>query len=188
MATIQIAMDEFAERARQIRLVILDCDGVLTDGSIVYDEMGREIKRFHVRDGFGVKCWQRAGHQIAVISGRYSQTLAWRCRELGIAPVVQGEPNKESAYRGLLHACGVKPFETCMIGDDLPDLPLILASGIGVAVADADPLVRQRADMVTEERGGRGAIREALEILLVQQGYWTEVVQHYTRSIVPSEG
>ena len=76
MATIQLSSDEFAIRARQIRLVILDCDGVLTDGSIVLDEMGREIKRFHVRNGSGVRCWQRAGHQITVISGRYSQTLA----------------------------------------------------------------------------------------------------------------
>ena len=187
MATIQIAEDEFAERSRQIRLVILDCDGVLTDGSIVYDEMGREIKRFHVRDGFGVRCWQRAGHRIAVISGRYSQTLAWRCRELGIQPVVQGEPNKESAYHALLNACGVSPAETCMIGDDLPDLPLILASGIGVAVADADPLVRERADVVTHERGGRGAIREIIELLLKKQGYWSEVIEFYTRSIALKE-
>jgi YrbI family 3-deoxy-D-manno-octulosonate 8-phosphate phosphatase len=171
------------DRMKQVRLLVLDCDGVLTDGSIVYDPLGREIKRFFVRDGFGIRCWQRAGHQVAVITGRFSQTLSVRCRELDIAPVIQNAPNKEPAYARLLQMTGCRPNETCVMGDDLPDLPLILAAGMGVAVADADPLVLERADLVTESRGGRGAVREVIEILLRGQDRWDAVVSHYSRSI-----
>lgn len=171
------------QRIAPIRLLVLDCDGVLTDGSIVYDPLGREIKRFFVRDGFAIRCWQRAGKQVAVITGRFSQTLSVRCRELDIAPVIQNAPNKEPAYARLLRMTGCRPEETCVVGDDLPDLPLILAAGLGVAVGDADPLVMDRADLVTTARGGRGAVKEVIEILLDGQGLWQEVVSHYTRQI-----
>jgi 3-deoxy-D-manno-octulosonate 8-phosphate phosphatase (KDO 8-P phosphatase) len=175
--------EERRRRMKQVRLLVLDCDGVLTDGSIVYDPLGREIKRFYVRDGFAIRCWQRAGHQVAVITGRFSQTLSLRCRELDIAPVIQNAPNKEPAYAQLLRSTGCRPEETCVVGDDFPDLPLILAAGIGVAVGDADPLVIERADWVTEAKGGKGAVREVIETLLEGQGRWEEVVSHYTRAI-----
>jgi 3-deoxy-D-manno-octulosonate 8-phosphate phosphatase (KDO 8-P phosphatase) len=120
---------------------------------------------------------------VAVITGRFSQTLAVRCRELDIAPVLQNAPNKEPAYVELLRSTGCRPEETCVVGDDFPDLPLILAAGLGVAVADADPLVAARADWVTDARGGRGAVREVIESILSAQGRWDEVIGHYTRKI-----
>jgi 3-deoxy-D-manno-octulosonate 8-phosphate phosphatase (KDO 8-P phosphatase) len=170
-------------RAEKIRLLVLDCDGVLTDGSIVYDQRGGDIKRFFVRDGFAIRCWQRAGLRVAVISGRYSPSLAVRCRELDLSPVIQSAPNKEPAFRDVLSRCGVDADEVCVMGDDLPDLPIMLAAGLSIAVADADPEVTSRVDAVTESRGGRGAVREAIEQLLMYRGAWGDVIAHYTRRI-----
>lgn len=178
---------DFAERAMKIRLIVLDCDGVLTDGSLLQVDDGQECKRFHVRDGFGIRSWQRVGHQVAVITGRSSVALEGRCRELDIRPLIQGARDKAPALKAVLNETGASLDETCMIGDDLPDLPLILACGLGVAVADAEPVVRERADWVTTRSGGRGAIRETIERILSHQGRWQEVVDHYSRPIVLDE-
>lgn len=180
MISHQLDTDEFDRRAKRIRLLILDVDGVLTDGSIVYDESGREIKRFHVRDGFAIRSWQRAGHKVAVLSGRFSQAVAIRCRELGIEPIVQSSPQKGPAYWRILDSVGCRAEEVCVLGDDLPDLPMLLASGIGAAVADADPQVVGVASWVTRASGGRGAVRELVERLLTSQGRWQEVIDHYS--------
>lgn len=182
MSSSRISAEEFARRARGIRLLALDVDGVLTDGSIVYSDRGEEIKRFHVRDGFAVHSWRRLGRPVAAISGRASRTTAIRCRELGIHPVVQSAPRKGPAFREVLRATGHSAAECCFVGDDLPDLPLILAAGLGVAVADADPAVLRLAPWTTESAGGRGAVREIVEQILAAQGLWQEVVDHYAQA------
>ena len=175
--------EEFRRRAAAIKLLVLDVDGTLTDGGIVVDDCGRETKTFSVRDGFGIRCWLNAGHRAAVLSGRFSQVVAYRCRELGIAPVIQNEPHKGPAFLKLLQEAEVTADEVCMIGDDLPDLPLLLASGIGAAVADAEPEVRAQADWISSAAGGKGAVRQLIEELLVAQGRWLDVVARYGRSV-----
>ncbi|MFO0946631.1 MAG: HAD hydrolase family protein [Planctomycetota bacterium] len=174
---------EFVKRAREIRLLITDVDGVLTDGSILLDEDGRELKQFHILDGFGVKSWQRAGHRIAVLSGRRSAAVRHRCLELDIDPVVQGHSNKIPAYLEMTRSLGVTREQVCFIGDDLPDLPLILGSGIGATVSTGVKELKERADWVSTRPGGAGALRELIEALLVAQGRWSEVVDYYSRSV-----
>lgn len=178
--------EEFIVRARAVRLLILDVDGVLSNGQIVVDERGRETKNFHVRDGFGIRCWRHAGLPVAVLTGRYSVVVAYRCRELGIHPVIQNAPNKIPAYQQLLANMGLTPAQVCYMGDDLPDLPLLLASGLGATVSDAAPEVRQQADWVSSYPGGHGATRELIEKLLDAQGRWAEVVEHYSRALTAS--
>lgn len=176
-----ISVNEFRQRAGAIRLIVLDVDGVLTDGSIYVDADGREAKQFFVRDGFAIKCWQRGGGRLAVISGRSATAVAHRCQELGIDDVVQGAIDKQPAFTALLERQKLAAAEACAIGDDLPDLPMLAASGIGAAVADAAPEVIARADWVTRAAGGRGAVRELIGDLLAAQGRWDEIVAHYSR-------
>lgn len=161
----------------------MDVDGVLTDGSVWMDDHGRDLKRFHIADGFALKSWQRAGHRAAVLSGRYSQAVAVRCRELGIERVIQGRPDKIPPFRSLLGELAVDAGQVCYIGDDLPDLPLVIASGLGATVADAAAEVRARADWVSSVPGGQGAVRELIVALLAAQGRWVEVVEHYSRPV-----
>lgn len=159
-------------RCLAIELLILDVDGVLTDGSIVYGDDEVELKAFFVRDGSGLKIWQLVGKQSAIITGRKSPVVDVRAAEVGIGNVIQGTPNKLPAYRQLLAATGVRPEQVCFIGDDVPDLPLLRNCGLAVAVADACPEARVEADFVTQARGGRGAVREAIELVLACQGRW----------------
>jgi YrbI family 3-deoxy-D-manno-octulosonate 8-phosphate phosphatase len=161
-----------AERMAAIELLVLDVDGVLTDGRITYADDGREIKAFHVHDGAGVRFWLDAGRQAAIISGRQSAAVTRRAQELGIPHVIQGVGAKLPAFRTLLRKIGLGPEQTCVIGDDLPDLPLVRNSGLGVAVADACPQLRYAAHHVTRNQGGRGAVREMIEMLLTAQGRW----------------
>lgn len=174
---------EFVKRARDIRLLITDVDGVLTDGSILIDEAGRETKQFSILDGFGVRSWLRAGHRIAVLSGRTSPAVVHRCRELGIEPVIQGRTDKIPSYLDLLRSLGMRRDQVCFVGDDLPDLPLVLASGIGATVASGVRELRERADWISTRKGGEGAVRELVEALLMAQGRWSEVVAYYSRSV-----
>lgn len=178
-------IDEAAllEKAKSIRLLVLDVDGVLADGGIVVDTFGHEVKRFHVRDGFGIRSWMRVGHQVAILSGRHSQTVAYRARELGIDLVWQGHQDKVPAFKELLAHTGLHCDDVCYIGDDLPDLPLILCSGIGATVVDAVPEVRAKADWVSTVTGGNGAVRELIEFLLKAQDRWNEVVEYYSRTV-----
>ena len=170
------APDPLPARAARVKLLLLDVDGVLTDGGIVYADDGTELKRFHVRDGSGLKFWQRGGNRVAIVSGRTSAAVARRAEELGIDPVFQGRGDKLPAFTLVLSATGLRPDEVCAIGDDLPDLPLLSRCGLAVAVADACPEVRAAADYVTTARGGHGAVREAVEWLMKLQGRWDEVV------------
>lgn len=167
------------ERARAIRLLLLDVDGVLTDGRLFYDEQGVESKVFHVRDGSGIKLWQAAGGRAAIISGRNARSVEKRAAELGIDIVKQGRHPKDEAYREVLAEAGVEPAQVCAMGDDLMDLPLMLASGLSVAVADAAPEVQAAATHVTVAAGGHGAVREAIDWLLRLAGRWDDATAKY---------
>jgi 3-deoxy-D-manno-octulosonate 8-phosphate phosphatase (KDO 8-P phosphatase) len=174
-----LSADELAARAARIRLLLLDVDGVLTDGSIVYSGDGTELKRFHVRDGSGLKLWRLAGNRAAILSGRTSPAVEVRAAELGIAPVFQGRDDKRAALADVLAAVQVAPSEVCAVGDDLPDLPVLLRCGLAAAVADAAPEVRDAAHYVTSTPGGRGAVREVVEWLLKLQHRWDGLVSRY---------
>jgi len=168
--------DVFAERFARIRLLLLDVDGVLTDGRIVYTDVGQEIKSFHVRDGSGLKYWQRGGGRVAILSGRSSPAVVRRAAELAIDPVVQGADEKLPALGRILTETGLRPEQVCAVGDDLPDLPVLTRCGLAAAVADAAPEVRAVAHFVTTAPGGRGAVREVVEWLMRAQGTWDPVV------------
>src|SRR5437764_5926334 len=145
-----------SQRAAAIELLLLDVDGVLTDGSIVYADDGVEIKAFHVRDGSGLKLWQLQGKRAAVISGRRSRAVEVRAAELGIDPVIQGAADKLAAYRQLLAGAGLRPEQVAFVGDDLPDLPLLGNCGLAVAVADGCAALRAAAQYATRAPACRG--------------------------------
>jgi 3-deoxy-D-manno-octulosonate 8-phosphate phosphatase (KDO 8-P phosphatase) len=161
-----------AGKAPRIRLLVLDVDGVLTDGVLVYGASGEEIKRFHVRDGLALQQARRAGLEVAIVSGRASAAVTRRMSELGVVEVHQGVGDKEALLRGLLARLGVSAAETAVMGDDLPDLPLMRMAGIAMAPVDAAPEVCQAADRVTRSAGGHGAVREAIEWLLRSRKAW----------------
>jgi 3-deoxy-D-manno-octulosonate 8-phosphate phosphatase (KDO 8-P phosphatase) len=166
-------------RAGPIELLVLDVDGVMTDGSIVYTADGVEIKRFHVRDGSGLKFWHAQGKRSSIISGRRSPAVDLRAAELGIAPVFQGCSDKMAAFDRLLADTGFEPHQVCAIGDDLADVPLLRRAGLAIAVADACDEARAAADYTTSRRGGRGAVRDAIEWLMKLQGLWSETVAQF---------
>ena len=162
-----------------VQLLLLDCDGVLTTGGVTWTEDGIEQKTFNIRDGLGIKLWQRAGGQVGIVTGRSSRVVAWRARELGIDFVRQGVGDKLAVVAELLAACGLGWEETAYVGDDLPDLPVISRVGLGVAVADACPELCAAARLVTRLPGGHGAVRELVERLLKARGCWEELIASY---------
>jgi len=178
-------------RARKIRLLLLDVDGVLTDGRIYYvpAATGRsaagglklvETKTFHSRDGFGIGMWHRSGFKTGLISGRDSPIVAYRARELGIQFVRQGAGREKlGPYREVLQEAGVQDHEVCYVGDDLVDLPLLTRVGLGVAVADSHPLLARYVHYVTKARGGLGAVREVVELILAAQGKFEPLLDSY---------
>jgi 3-deoxy-D-manno-octulosonate 8-phosphate phosphatase (KDO 8-P phosphatase) len=168
-----------AERCARIDLLLLDVDGVLTNGGIAYADDGREWKQFHVRDGSALKFWQAAGKRAAILSGRTSSIVNLRASELGITPVIQGAADKLAAFRDVLEQTRMQPQQVCFVGDDLPDLPVLRHCGLAVAVADACPQAIADAHYVTRAAGGTGAVREVVELLLRSQGRWTEIVERY---------
>jgi len=167
------------EKISRIKFLILDVDGVMTDGSICYTSSGEEMKCFDVKDGAGLKYWSRAGHAAGIITGRSSGIVPRRAEELGIEYVEMGAKNKLPAFLAMLEAAGVDASETAMIGDDLPDLPLIARAGLGIAVRDAVEEVREAADLVTNKKGGRGAVREVIDYILKVQGRWDGIMRRY---------
>jgi 3-deoxy-D-manno-octulosonate 8-phosphate phosphatase (KDO 8-P phosphatase) len=160
----------FQAALRRVRLLVLDVDGVLTDGRLFYGPKGETLKAFHVRDGFGIKQVAGAGITLAILSGRRSAAVASRARELGIRHVVQGASDKLAALRKLAKARGI-PLEDCAcVGDDTPDAPILEAAGLGIAVADAHPDALAVADLVTTRPGGHGAVREVCDWLMAARG------------------
>jgi 3-deoxy-D-manno-octulosonate 8-phosphate phosphatase (KDO 8-P phosphatase) len=159
------------ERAAKIRLLALDVDGVLTDGKIYFDTAGNELKAFYTPDGLGLKALQRAGIELAVITGRSSPMVSQRAGQLQIEHVYQGQDDKLAAYMDLLAKTGVEEDEVCYAGDDWIDLPVLLRVGLAVAVPDADREVRNRVHWVTSRAGGAGAVREICDLILDAQGH-----------------
>ena len=167
--------------AARIKLLILDVDGVMTDGRIIMNENGEEIKCFHVRDGHGLKLLLSAGIDVIIISGRKSKTARYRAKELGIQEIYQGVKWKESLCRKLIQRKGLKREQVCCMGDDLPDLPIFSQAGISIAVADASPEVRAAASFVTKKKGGNGAVREVCELILKGQEKWPDAKSAFLR-------
>lgn len=168
------------QRCQDIELVLADVDGVLTPGQIVFNNQGIETKQFHIRDGMGIRLWQRAGYKFGLITSRSSHIVKIRAAELNIEIVRQTAEDKLPVAQEILQQLGLEPRQACYIGDDLPDLPVVRAVGLGVAVADACDEVRQAAHHVTELGGGVGAVRETIEIILKAQRRWDDLVRKYT--------
>jgi len=158
-------------KAKNIKLLLLDVDGVMTDGRIILDNQGNEQKAFHVRDGHGIKLAQKAGIIIGIITGRKSEVVNIRARELGITEVYQGAHEKIAIYDEILKKYGFRDAEVAYMGDDVVDLAIFKRAGLAVTVADADPAVRPFTDMVTRAAGGRGAVRELINLILKKQGH-----------------
>jgi 3-deoxy-D-manno-octulosonate 8-phosphate phosphatase (KDO 8-P phosphatase) len=177
-----ISEKELLKVAKNIKLIILDVDGVLTDGSIILDSEDNEFKSFHVRDGHGIKMLIRAGLTVAMITGRYSKVVERRARELGIKEIYQKCHDKRIAYRHLIEKYSIDPKEVAYIGDDIVDLPLLKGSGFSVAVADAAVEAKNAAMMITKNRGGRGAVREVCDFLLKAKGLWEGVIDEYSQT------
>ena len=162
-----------AQRCRPVELLVLDVDGVLTDGAIVYGSGALEVKAFHVRDGSGLKLWHAAGKRSAILTGRSSSLVEVRASELGVGWVIQGAADKAAALDLLLARGPLSAEAVCYVGDDVPDVPVLRRVGLAVAVADACPAARAAAHYVTSAPGGRGAVRETIERILRCQGLWS---------------
>lgn len=170
------------QRAARVKLLLMDCDGVLTDGRITLLENGDEEKSFHTRDGHGLVLLHRAGLQSGIISGRTSSLVERRARDLGIAHVRQGTWDKIKDFAEVLEAAGVGADETAYIGDDVTDIPLMRRCALGVAVSDATADTRAFAHYTTSLPGGFGAVREVCELILKAQGRWPELMRRYIES------
>ena len=164
---------------KKIKLILSDVDGVLTDGGISFDNNGVESKQFHIKDGLGIKMWQRAGFRFGILTARTSHIVKVRSAELGIDIVRQGFESKLPTAETLAQSMNLSLEEVCYIGDDLTDLPVIRAVGLGVAVADAVSELLLAADLVTQKAGGKGAVRELIEQILRSTGRWDDLVQQY---------
>ena len=167
------------DKLKNIRMLALDVDGVLTDGGIYLNDLGQETKRFFVRDGLGIRIAQKADIQIAAITGRVSRSVAMRLAELEIKLVRDGVKNKAEAIKALAELANVTLEEIAYVGDDLIDLPAMRLAGYSFAVADASGAVIEACDHVTTQRGGNGAVREVIEHLLKSQGKWDQIVDQY---------
>lgn len=166
-------------RIRPLRMMIFDVDGVLTDGRVIYQDDGSEIKSFDVQDGHGIKLLQRAGIEVALISGRFCKAVEHRAQGLGITRVYLGEKVKAETYSTILSETGLKSEQTGFMGDDLIDIPIMRRVGFAVAVPNAVPHVFPYAHYVTRATGGRGAAREVCELILQVQELWDEVTLRY---------
>jgi 3-deoxy-D-manno-octulosonate 8-phosphate phosphatase (KDO 8-P phosphatase) len=165
--------------AARVKLLVLDVDGVLTDGRIIMDHEGREIKAFDVRDGHGLKLLREAGIEVAILTGRNSPVVQRRADDLGITRVRQGVHDKVGAYQEIAREVGITDDETCFVGDDLVDIPLLKRVGIPIVVGDGAPEAKRLALYVTQSSGGRGAVREVCDLLIQSQGKWEAVLRRY---------
>ncbi len=176
---IPMKKEKIEEKAKKIRWIFLDVDGVLTDGRITYDSRGEELKTFYARDGHGIKLAQRVGIRFALITGRKSEIVHRRALELGIEEVHQGALDKLSAYREITGRLQLSDEEIAYLGDDLIDLPVLRRVGLPAVVADADPETLGQADLILTQPGGRGAVREFIELILKAQDKWGEATKRY---------
>lgn len=176
-------MDKIKELAKNIKLVILDVDGVMTDGSLFYDNSGQEYKAFNSKDGHGIRMLQDAGINIALITGRTSELVLHRAENLKISPalIYQGYRDKRPAFRELLKKTELDPKNIAYVGDDVVDLPIMTKVGFAIAVGDAHHFVRKHAHWTTKNIGGKGAVREVCEMLLDSRGKLDEALEAYLK-------
>ena len=166
-------------KARHVNILLLDVDGVLTDGSIIFSHEGQESKAFNTQDGFGLRLLQEAGLEIGVITARSSEAVARRCANLKMRYVFQGVGNKLDAYKDILAQSGCKPFEIGYMGDDWLDLVLLNRAGFSAAPANAVPEIKEAVHYITEQSGGHGAVREICNLILEAKGRYQELLQRY---------
>jgi 3-deoxy-D-manno-octulosonate 8-phosphate phosphatase (KDO 8-P phosphatase) len=171
---------DWKERAKAIRLLLLDVDGVLTDGRITYDGSGREWKSFDIRDGQGIRLLQRAGLEVGILSGRRSAAVRTRAKELGLRLLRQKVTDKAKALEEIMVQKNYKREQICYVGDDLVDLPVFPRVGLAIAAADSIGEVKASAHYITRNPGGRGAVREVCDLILKAQGKWAAVTREYT--------
>ncbi|WP_321527434.1 3-deoxy-manno-octulosonate-8-phosphatase KdsC [Sedimenticola selenatireducens] len=174
-------MQEILNRAKQIRLIIFDVDGVLTDGSLYLGDDGQEYKAFNSKDGLGMKLLQKSGVEIGIITGRTSNVVTIRMESLGIRDVYQGQRHKVPAFEELRDKLGLKNEQIAYVGDDVVDLPIMRQVGLAITVQDAHPLVKQHAHWQTLAGGGRGAAREICEMLMEAQGTLEQAFEKYLK-------
>jgi 3-deoxy-D-manno-octulosonate 8-phosphate phosphatase (KDO 8-P phosphatase) len=164
---------------KNIKLLLLDVDGVLTNGDIIYTDGGKEIKAFNVRDGLGIRMLLKSGIQVGIVTGRSSGALLHRCADLGIEIVYHGVHNKGDILEDVMQKTGLNPREIAFVGDDAPDISLLKKVGVGIAVADAHEIVKAIAHMTTQREGGNGAVREICEWILKAKGMWEEIAHQW---------
>jgi len=167
------------ERARRIKLILFDVDGVMTDGSLYLADDGQEFKSFNSHDGHGIKMLKSSGVDMGIITGRTSKVVIHRAENLGIEHIYQGVEDKYSAYSELISRLKLSPEETAFMGDDVVDLPVMIRCGLAISVPDAPDIVKERSHYVTERRGGSGAVREVCEFILKSQGNYDEQINKY---------
>jgi len=167
------------DRASRVKLLLLDVDGVLTKGEIIYNDRGEQIKIFDVKDGHGIKLLLRSGIKVMFLSGRKSKILHYRAEDLGVQEIYEGALNKLEVYEKILKKEGLVDEEVCYVGDDLPDIPVLKRVGFAIAVADSTEEVKDVVHYVTSNQGGRGAVREVCEFILKAQGKWKQIKERY---------
>ncbi len=172
--------DDAHSRAEQVKLIIFDVDGVLTDGGIYHGANGELFKSFHCRDGFGITLAHSCGLKTAIITGRTSAMTTFRARELNISAVMQGQMNKRDGYKKIKEQFGLTDAEICYVADDVIDLPVFVQVGFRAAVGDASADVIERAHFVADNFGGHGAVREVIEFILKAKGFWQAIIERYT--------
>ncbi len=180
---------DLLERCRKVEIILSDVDGVLTDGRLFFDNQGIEAKAFHVRDGMAVRLWKQTGRRLAWITLRHSQIVRMRAAELGVDLVRQNAGDKAAAVREAVQEFGLSVQQAAYLGDDLPDLPVLRQVVLGVAVADAVEEVRAAAHYITQAKGGTGAFREVVELILKSRQEWDSVISSYnSRKAATGEG
>lgn len=172
-------MQLIREKAKAIKLLILDVDGVLTSGVVYYGNNGFEMKGFHLHDGLGIKLLQKTGVLAAIISGKNSESVVRRVEELHIEHVYLGHDDKIPSYEELKQKLKLNDNEIAYMGDDLPDLPLLRRAGLALTVPQAPEIIKQHADFITKNKAGKGAVREACEFIMEAQGRYQSVIQSY---------
>jgi 3-deoxy-D-manno-octulosonate 8-phosphate phosphatase (KDO 8-P phosphatase) len=180
--SLTLSESALVQRLQAVKAVMLDVDGVLTDGGIYYDPTGREIKRFHVADGLGMELLRHAGIRVVILSGRVAEAITRRAAELRVTDCYQGVRDKKAQIERLRQQWQMKADELLYVGDDLNDLPAFEAVGVRVAVANADAMLKAQAHYVTKATGGNGAVREVCEWLLKARGDWEKAVEAYLQS------
>ena len=167
------------EKLKKIKLLMLDVDGIMTDGRIIMNDEGCETKHFNVRDGHGLKILQRFNIKVAIITGRQSKVVSNRARDLDITDVYQKVYNKKEVFEKILKKYKLSPDETAFMGDDIVDIPVLNRVGFSATVADASDVVKKQVDYITGHKGGKGAVREVCEMILQAQGKWAEIAARY---------